>query len=166
MLVQWLGSVFKTQENPGVIEVHELHEVFVHSENHSLVYKSSDIPLTLGRKNQVCCFGGKKSRLRNEGSWPVPPWGDTTGVGRERELREHDGSHKRSRNYSRKLRECTPLKTSPLAGILQRSIDNLKTSQFGFSICFCYARLLEQGSNYQESTTKRRWQDRFCTVEI
>jgi len=30
-------------------------------------------------------------------------------MGRERELREHDGSHKRSRNYSRKLRESTPL---------------------------------------------------------
>ena len=26
-------------ENPGVIEVHELHEVFVHSENHSLVHQ-------------------------------------------------------------------------------------------------------------------------------
>ena len=26
-------------ENPGVIEVHELHEVFVHFENHSLVHQ-------------------------------------------------------------------------------------------------------------------------------
>ena len=26
-------------ENPEVIEVHELHEVFVHSENHSLVHQ-------------------------------------------------------------------------------------------------------------------------------
>ena len=26
-------------ENPGVTEVHELHEVFVHSENHSLVHQ-------------------------------------------------------------------------------------------------------------------------------
>jgi len=26
-------------ENPGVIEVHELFEVFVHSENHSLVHQ-------------------------------------------------------------------------------------------------------------------------------
>jgi len=25
-------------ENPGVIKVHALHEVFVHSENHSLVH--------------------------------------------------------------------------------------------------------------------------------
>jgi len=30
-------------------------------------------------------------------------------MGRERELRERDGSHKRSRNHSRKLRERTPL---------------------------------------------------------
>ena len=29
-------------------------------------------------------------------------------MGRERELRERDGSHKRSRNYSRELRKCTP----------------------------------------------------------
>jgi len=37
-------------ENPGVIEVHELHEVLVHSETTVLFNKSSDIPLTLGRK--------------------------------------------------------------------------------------------------------------------
>jgi len=30
-------------------------------------------------------------------------------MGRERELREPDGSHERSWNYSRKLRERTPL---------------------------------------------------------
>jgi len=44
-------------ENPGVIEVHEL---FVYSENHSLVHKSSNIPLTLWGENRVCCFGVKK----------------------------------------------------------------------------------------------------------
>jgi len=68
---------------------------------------TSDIPLTLGRKNRIRCFGGKKMWLRNEGSWPVPPRGTTTEMGRERELRERDCSHKRSRNYSRKLRERT-----------------------------------------------------------
>jgi len=30
-------------------------------------------------------------------------------MGRERELRERDGSHKRSRKYSQKLKERTPL---------------------------------------------------------
>jgi len=46
-----------------------------------------------------------------KGADQSPPRGTqaTTGRGRERELRERDGSHKRSRNYSRKLRERTPL---------------------------------------------------------
>jgi len=77
--------------------------------SHAFLLATSDIPLTLGRKNRVWSFGGKKSWLRNEGSWPVPPRGSTTGMGRERELRERDGAHKRSRNYSRKLRGRTPL---------------------------------------------------------
>jgi len=52
-----LKSLF---ENPGVIEVHELHEVFVHTRTTVLSTTSSDIPLTLERKNRVCCFVGKK----------------------------------------------------------------------------------------------------------
>jgi len=76
---------------------------------HPFLPATSDILLTLGRKNRICCFGGGKSWLRNEGSWPVPSRGTTTGMGGERELRERDGSHRRSRNYSRKLRERTQL---------------------------------------------------------
>ena len=63
----------------------------------------------LGGKIQFSILAGKKSWLRNEGSWPVPTRGTTTGMGRERGLRERDGSHKRSRNHSWKLRERTPL---------------------------------------------------------
>ena len=74
--------------------------------------KSFDIPLTLGRENRVCCFGGQKiPDFETKGVWPVPSREDTTGMGREREswLRERDGSYKRSRNCSRELRERTLL---------------------------------------------------------
>jgi len=64
----------------------------------------------LGGKIEFAVLAGKKSWLRNEGSWPVLTRGTTTGIGREQELRERDGSHKRSQNYSRKLRERTPLR--------------------------------------------------------
>jgi len=60
-------------------------------------------------KPKFALLAGRKSWLRNEGSWPVPPRGTTTGMGRERELRKCDGSYKRSRKYSRKPRERTPL---------------------------------------------------------
>ena len=69
---------------------------------------SSNIPLTLGRKNWVCCFGGKKIMTSKRMELTCPPQGGKR-MGRERELREHNGSHKRSRNYSRELREHTPL---------------------------------------------------------
>jgi len=61
------------------------------------------------KKSSLLFRRGKKSWLRNKGSWLVPLRVDTTGMGRERELRERDSSHKRSRNYSRELRERTPL---------------------------------------------------------
>jgi len=73
------------------------------------------LSLTLGGKNQFAVLAGKKSWLRSEGSfWPVPPRGTIrilgpTGMGRERKLREHDGSHNHSWNYSRELKERTPL---------------------------------------------------------
>jgi len=84
-------------------------EVFVHFENHSLVHQIVRHSSDPCEKNWVCCLGGKKSWFRNKGSWPVPPRGDTTGMGRERELRERDGSHQRSRNYSWELRKRSPL---------------------------------------------------------
>jgi len=90
-------------ENPGVIEVHELYEVFVDAENHSLVHqivRRSFDPCE--KQSNVQFLQEKKSWLRNEGSWPVPPRGNTTGMGRERELRV-------SQNYSPELRERTPL---------------------------------------------------------
>jgi len=47
-------------ENPGVIDIHELHEIFVHS----------------GRKNQICCFGGTKNRgFETKGVDQFPPRG-------------------------------------------------------------------------------------------
>jgi len=84
--------------------------------SHAFLPATSDIPLTLGRKNRIGCFGGIKNLdFEMKGADQSPPRGTqaTTGRGRERELRERDGSHKRSRNYSRKLRERTPL---PYAG--------------------------------------------------
>jgi len=92
--------------------------------SHTFLPATSDISLTLvfglgslGRENRICCFGGKKNhdlekahkQIRNEGSWTVSLRATTTGMGKEREFRERDGSHKRSRKYSRKLRERTPL---------------------------------------------------------
>ena len=80
--------------------------------SHAFLPATSDIPLTLGRKNRIGCFGGIKNLdFEMKGADQSPPRGTqaTTGRGRERELRERDGSHKRSRNYSRKLRERTPL---------------------------------------------------------
>jgi len=51
-------------ENPGVIEIRELHEVFVHSENHSLVHQivqhSSD-PWQWEEKSSLL-FWRKKNR--------------------------------------------------------------------------------------------------------
>jgi len=60
-------------------------------------------------KSNLLFWRGKKLWIWNEGSWPVPPRATTTGMGRERELRERDSSHKHSRNYFWKLRERTPL---------------------------------------------------------
>ena len=75
--------------------------------SHAFLPATSDIPLTLvfgfgslGRKNRMYCFGGEITWLQNEGSWPVSPRRTTTGMWREWELRECDGSHKRSWNYS------------------------------------------------------------------
>jgi len=63
-------------ENPEVIEVHQLHGVFVLSEDYSVVHKSSPrevlpaepcSPATRSSphrptfQSRVCCFGGKKS---------------------------------------------------------------------------------------------------------
>jgi len=67
---------------------------------------SSDIPLTLEKTWIEVAFLAGKSLLWNEGSLPVPPRGVTTGMGGGR---EHNGSRKRSRNYSRELRERTLL---------------------------------------------------------
>jgi len=57
-LAQGWKSLF---ENPGVIEVQELHEVFVRFENHSLVHHivrhSSD---PWGKKFEFAVFAGKK----------------------------------------------------------------------------------------------------------
>jgi len=54
VLAQGWKSLF---ENPGVIEVQELHEVFVHFENHSLVHQivrhSSD---SWGKKFEFAVF--------------------------------------------------------------------------------------------------------------
>jgi len=100
-------------ENPGVIEIRELHEVFVHSENHSLVHQivqhSSD-PWQWEEKSSLLFWRKKNRDFETKGVDLSPPRDATTGMGRERELREHDGSHKRSRNYSRELRERTPLR--------------------------------------------------------
>ena len=83
--------------------------------SHAFLPATSDIPLTLDfdfgslrKKNWIFCFGGKKI-MTLKGWWLVSPRGTTTGFGRERVWRERYGSHKRSRNYSRKLRERTPL---------------------------------------------------------
>jgi len=129
-------------ENPGVIEVHELQEVFVHSENHSLVHQivtkrsvargamfarhaflpaSSDIPL--GGKIEFAVLAGKKILT----CWPQ-------GVHyRNRKGTGIKGTrHKRYRNYSRELRECTPLpfgqKVHPSGGVFIRKIRSLHSS--------------------------------------
>jgi len=52
---------------------------------------------------------GKNRDFETKGVWPVPSRGTTTGMGSQRKSRQRDGSHKRSRNHSRKLRERTPL---------------------------------------------------------
>jgi len=57
-----------------------------------------------------CAFfdGKKNSDCETNGDLLFPPpIGVTAGMGRERELTERDGSRKRSRNYSRELRERT-----------------------------------------------------------
>jgi len=80
-------------ENPGVIKVHELDKVFVHSENHSLVPPNRPTFLRPSEEKPSLLFWReKKSWLRNKGRRLVPPRGDTTGMERERELRERDGS--------------------------------------------------------------------------
>ena len=63
-------------------------------------------------KSNLLFWREKNRDFETKGVDQVPPGGTTTGIGRKRELRERDGSHKRSRNYSRKLRERTPLPPS------------------------------------------------------
>jgi len=77
--------------------------------SHTFLPATSDIPLNLGRKYLVYCFGGEKHRDFEPKGFDQCPRGTTTGMGRERESRERDGSHKCSRNYSREPRERKPL---------------------------------------------------------
>jgi len=72
---------------------------------------------TLGGNIEFSVLARKKSWLQNEGSWQVPSRGTTTRMGRERELRERDSSHKRSWNHSRQLRERTPLQNCDSKGV-------------------------------------------------
>jgi len=90
-----------------------LHNTAMFASN-AFLPASSDISLTLGRKNGVCFLSGKKNRdFETKGlSYLCPPRKVTTGMGRERELTERDGSSKHSRNYSQELRERTSLKRS------------------------------------------------------
>ena len=64
---------------------------------------TSDIPLILGRKNRTCCCGGKKNRDFET------KWVDQSPQGDHYQKRDRHGSHTRSRNYSWKVREQTPL---------------------------------------------------------
>jgi len=77
-----------------------------------------DIPLTLGRKNRLFFFDEKKNRdLETKGVYLSPLGGQ--GVSPEWEGNgNNDGSHQRSRNYSRERRERTQLPKNGIALLL------------------------------------------------
>jgi len=67
------------------------------------------------KKKSSLLFRWKKNRDFETKRVDLSPPGGTLPEGRERDLRERDGSHKRSRNYSRELRECTPLQLTKIS---------------------------------------------------
>jgi len=92
-------------QGPNCCKILHAHQhffvlIFVYY-NHYIVH----IPITPTKQSNTCLF--EKTKTKEEGA-PTPEKPTkviTTGMGRERELLECDGSRKRSQNYSRELRE-------------------------------------------------------------